>query len=136
MGQKIVKFVYPVGATPLDEDELSALIPEHVTTQAQLDELELINIARSDSGASETSIKVVADEAFLRRLHKKMLGDVWYWAGTFRKTEKTIGVAPEQIAIRARDLCEDVRTWIEYSTYSADEIPARFITVLCISTHL
>jgi Fic-DOC domain mobile mystery protein B len=126
MGQEIVKLVYPVGATPLDEDELSDLIPEHVTTQTQLNELEQANIARSDNWTSKTSIKVVADETFLRRLHKEMFGDVWKWAGNFRKTEKTIGVAPDQIAIRLRDLCNDVRAWVEHSTYSPDEIAARF----------
>jgi fido (protein-threonine AMPylation protein) len=31
-------------------------------------------------------------EDFMRTLHKRMLGDVWEWAGTFRTTERNIGV--------------------------------------------
>lgn len=117
---------YPDGATPLDDDELSGLLPVHITNRAQLDELEQSNIAYADQWAGKTPIKVVADETFLRRLHKEMLGNVWRWAGAFRKTEKTIGVAPSQITVRLRDLCNDVNAWIEHSSYSPDEIAARF----------
>jgi len=117
---------YPDGATPLANEELSDLLPEHVTNRAQLDELEQTNIARADQWASKAAIKTVAAETFLRRLHKEMFGNVWRWAGTFRRTEKNIGVAPDQIAVRLRDLCNDVNAWIEHSSYSQDEIAARF----------
>lgn len=117
---------YPDGATPLTDEELSDLLPEHVTNRAQLDELEQTNIARADQWASKAAIKTVANETFLRRLHKEMFGNVWRWAGTFRRTEKNIGVAPDQIAVRLRDLCNDVNAWIEHSSYSQDEIAARF----------
>ena len=31
-------FEYPPGVTPLDHDEAGGLIPEHITTQGQLNE--------------------------------------------------------------------------------------------------
>lgn len=36
-----------------------------------------------------TPKKNILTTAFLQRLHKKMFGDVWDWAGKFRVTEKT-----------------------------------------------
>lgn len=32
----MMKFEYPIGATPLDPDEVDGLIPLHVTIQSQL----------------------------------------------------------------------------------------------------
>ena len=62
----------------------------------------------------------------MQLLHKRMFDRTWRWAGGFRKTEKNIGVAPEQIALRLRDLCGDAQAQIEYKTWSPDEIAARF----------
>lgn len=44
----------------------------------------------------------------------------------FSQTAKNIGIDAYQIAPELRNLCEDVDTWIEYSSYDADEIAARF----------
>ena len=55
-----------------------------------------------------------------------MFGDTWRWAGTFRSTEKNIGVEPARIQPDLRDLCEDVKTQIEHKSYPLDEIAARF----------
>ena len=40
---------YPPGATPLDGDELASLIPDHLTTQAELNEWEQLNIQQGDA---------------------------------------------------------------------------------------
>lgn len=50
----------------------------------------------------------------------------WTWAGTFRTTERNIGVAPHLIAIKLKNLFEDVRYWIDNATYPVEEIPVRF----------
>lgn len=39
---------------------------------------------------------------FLRRLHKKLYGEIWVWAGKYRGRELNIGVAPELIAVQVR----------------------------------
>jgi len=59
-------------------------------------------------------------------LHKRLFGDVWKWAGSFRKTEKNIGVDPFQIAIQLRQLLDNTKYWVEYSTYPPKELAARF----------
>jgi fido (protein-threonine AMPylation protein) len=47
-----------------------------------------------------------------------LFGDIWKWAGIFRKTEKNIGINPIHISTQLRLLLDDVRFWIEHKTYS------------------
>ena len=65
-------------------------------------------------------------ELFLRQCHRKMFGAVWAWAGSFRKTEKNIGVPVRAIAVEMKKLCDDTAFWIQNQTFPKDEIAARF----------
>ena len=53
-------------------------------------------------------------------------GDVWKWAGSFRKTEKNIGIDPYEIPAQLRQLLDDVSYWVENDTYPPKELAARF----------
>jgi Fic-DOC domain mobile mystery protein B len=55
-----------------------------------------------------------------------MLGDVWRWAGQFRRSERNIGIPFYEIPAAIRQLLEDTKAWIEYGSYPADEIAVRF----------
>ena len=55
-----------------------------------------------------------------------MFGEVWEWAGTFRKSNRNIGVDHYKIQADLRQLLGDVRYWIEDETYQPDEIAIRF----------
>ena len=112
-------------ATPLDADEISGLIPSGVSTRGQLDELEAANIAEASRWASARKRDVLA-WGYLERLHRKMFGHVWLWAGSHRKTEKNVGVAPDQIASAIRDLLDDVRQQVDSRSMAPHEIAARF----------
>lgn len=112
-------------ATALSPDERVQLIPTYITNRAQLNEAEQANIADADLWAFQRR-RDVLDEAFLRTLHKRMLNGVWKWAGTFRQTERNIGIQPHRIATDLRQLLDDVRYWLEHKTYSPDEIAVRF----------
>lgn len=114
------------GATPLDPNEVDGLLPSHITTQEQLNEWEQANIARALAWLASARKRDVLNEGFIRELHKRMFSDTWRWAGSFRKTERNIGVAPEQIAPRLRDLLDDTRYWLDHGTYAVDEAAARF----------
>lgn len=46
--------------------------------------------------------------------------------GKIRTTEKNIGVDPLRIQPALHDLCEDVKTQLEFKSYPLDEIAARF----------
>jgi Fic-DOC domain mobile mystery protein B len=62
----------------------------------------------------------------VKDLHRRMLGDVWRWAGKFRTSERNIGIAHWEIPVALRILLEDTKAWIGYKTYPPDEIAVRF----------
>ena len=117
---------YPDGATPLDPDEMEGLRFKHITTRGELDQLEQANITQGLQWLTKQRNPDVLNEQFIRELHKRFFGDVWKWAGSFRRTEKNIGIDPIQIAIRLRQLLDDARFWIENDTYPPKELAARF----------
>ena len=55
-----------------------------------------------------------------------MLGNVWTWAGDFRKSEKNIGVKWILIGIALKALLDDTNYWIENRTFPKEEIAIRF----------
>ena len=111
--------------TPLEAEEREQLIPTYITTRAELNEAEQVNIAQADEWAFSRKRNVL-DEAFLRRLHQRMLNQVWKWAGTFRTTARNIGIDAYRIPVELRQLVDDVRFWVESETYPPDEIAVRF----------
>ncbi len=128
-------FEYPSDATLLNREEIQGLIPTHITTRAELDRLEQENINDAMLWLRSTRSSDILSESFLKRLHKKMFCNVWRWAGTFRRSDKNIGVAWHQAPIELKKLCDDVRYWMENKTFSEDEIAARFHHRL-VSIHL
>ena len=65
-------------------------------------------------------------EKFIKDLHKRMYGDVWKWAGEFRKSDKNMGIKWTQIGIELKTLLDDTKYWIENNTFSPEEISIRF----------
>jgi Fic-DOC domain mobile mystery protein B len=116
----------PDGATPLDPDEIEGLRFTHITTRGELDQLEQANIVEGLQWLKKQKNTDILSEGFVRSLHKRLFGQVWKWAGAFRKTEKNIGVDPIQIAIQLQQLLDDARYWIEHTTYPPIELVARF----------
>jgi Fic-DOC domain mobile mystery protein B len=115
------------GNTPLSPDELADLIP-NLATKEELNEWERENIllARAWAIASRTGAVDMASDEYVRKLHGKMFDQTWKWAGEYRCTDKNIGVPFREIRERLVALFDDVRYWIENSTYSLDEISVRF----------
>ena len=122
----MIQFHYPAGATPLTPDETEGLIPRHISRQAQLNEWEQANILQAMRWAFRQRKLEILSEDFLRELHRKMFGETWEWAGTFRQSDKNIGVDWRYIPVRLRTLLDDVRTQVEYQSSSATEIAVRF----------
>ncbi len=117
---------YPDGATPLDPDEMEGLLFKHVTTRGELDELEQANIQEGLAWLEKQNKPNVFSEGFVKKLHKQLLGQVWRWAGSFRLTEKNIGIDPYQISVNLRVLLDDARYWVENKTYPPIELAVRF----------
>jgi Fic-DOC domain mobile mystery protein B len=115
------------GATPLDPDEMEGLKFPHIQTRGELNELEQQNIQDGYKWLTrQRKHKDILSERFLLDLHKQMLGKVWSWAGSFRRTEKNIGVDPLLIGVELRNLLEDAKYWVEHGTYNREEFAARF----------
>ncbi|WP_413570318.1 mobile mystery protein B [Bdellovibrio sp. HCB117] len=122
-----MKIQSPPGATPLDDETLQGLIPG-LTTHRELDEFEAAGIARALLWAfnSRTLKKDLLSASGLCLLHRRMFQDTWEWAGTFRRRETNIGVSPENIQNELGQLLGDVKYWLTHSTFSTEEIVARF----------
>ena len=121
-----LKFEGPPGSTPLDPDELDGLIPTHITQRVELDEWEAQNILKAATWLHGRDKLDVLKPTFVRELHKHMFDDTWKWAGTFRKNEKNLGIAPAQLTVQTRDLCDDVKAQLAHGGMSLDEIAAMF----------
>ncbi len=119
---------YIDGQTPLDEDEKEGLLIPTVATRGELDEFEQQNIEQAVLWSLKRSFKTEAvfTEKFIKALHIRMYGDVWTWAGDFRKSNKNIGVDKWQIGIELKYLLDDVVYWISNNTYPPDETAIRF----------
>jgi fido (protein-threonine AMPylation protein) len=95
------------GATPLDEDDLAGLIPTWVTTRADLDAVENDGIQRAMLWVSNPRVRYTTEDlliaAFADRLHKRIFGMVWQWAGQRRQRITNIGIEPYQITTKLRD---------------------------------
>lgn len=123
------------GETPIDGDELDALLSsarellgEPVTKAAVYD----IEQAIQDQVAEELLTRLLAGELaldelltdhFVRDLHRRLYGDIWSWAGLFRKRELNIGVVPEQIATELRSSLESIRyRWEHTDDWTAHQL--------------
>lgn len=128
--------VYIDGQTPLDEDEKEGLLIPTIATRGELDEFEQQNIEKAIQWAMGRSFKadLVFTEPFIRSVHKRMYGDVWAWAGDFRKTNKNIGIEFWQIPMQLKQLLDDARFWYENKTNPPDEMALRFKHLL-VSIH-
>lgn len=100
------------GQTPLDD--LSGLRIKGIRTTTQLNAAEAENIRKATLkylGARPTSRSARFDVRWLCKLHIEMFGDVWTWAGSFRKSETNIGCKPYEIEGRLHNLLEDLKAW-------------------------
>lgn len=111
--------------TPLEAEEREQLIPSYITTQDELNEAELANIADGLRWAGRRKRNVL-DQDFLNELHKRMYGNVWKWAGTYRTTARNIGIDAYRIGVEYYQAIDDAKYWVEHSTFPPDEIAIRF----------
>lgn len=130
---------YINGQTPLDEEEKQGLLIPTIANRGELDEFEQQNIEEAIQWVLTRSLKtdIILTEKFVRNLHKRMYGNVWSWAGNFRKTDKNLGINKWQISTELKVLLEDTLYWIEHETFTPDEIAVRFkhriVSIHCFS---
>lgn len=107
------------GTTPITEEEAEGLRLSWVRTRGDLNDAEATNILRSMRTAPPRSLEGVLDDLWLRRLHRLMFGEVWTWAGSYRLSDRNIGIAWPEIPSAVRSLTADARTWLAHQAPSA-----------------
>ena len=117
---------YIDGQTTLDPEDLEGIKHPHVMTRGELDQLEQANIEEGLRWLARQRSSDLLSDDFARKLHRKLFGEVWSWAGTYRQTEKNIGINPLQIAAQLRTLLDDARFWAEHGAYPPVEAAVRF----------
>ncbi|MBO0899490.1 Fic family protein [Cellulomonas sp. zg-ZUI222] len=123
------------GETPLDWDELAALLPDardalpDPPTKADVYDLEqAVQTAVTEDLVSTVldgtvSVADVITDRFLRDLHARLYGDIWTWGGRLRRYELNLGVAPEQIAMDLRGSLDGILyRWQRTSDWSAHQL--------------
>jgi Fic-DOC domain mobile mystery protein B len=104
------------------------LIP-NLATRADLNEWERENIIEAERWCFSPRVLKkfnAAREADVRELHRRMFDRTWKWAGTYRKTEKTIGVPVVQINEAMGAFLGDAEYWIKEKVFAAEEIGVRY----------
>ena len=119
---------YINGQTALDEDEKEGLKVLSISTRGDLNEFEQQNIQKAVEWTLYRKFKVeeVLSEKFVKALHKRMFWDVWKWAGSFRDSNKNLGVDKYLIGVELQKLLDDCSFWISKKTFNTDEIAVRF----------
>lgn len=119
---------YGEGQTSLSEEEKEGLLIPSITTHGELNEFEQLNIEKAISWSMGKKFNQhrVLSEDFIQTLHQKMYGQVWGWAGIFRKSEKNIGVNWTNIHIELKYLLDDAHYWIDHHNFDPEEIAIRF----------
>lgn len=115
---------YSKGQTPISEEEKEDILLPTLSTRAELDEFEQANIEKAVEWSMKKSY--VRDEVltigFTKELHRRMFSEVWGWAGTFRKSNKNIGVDKYNIEQDLYKLLKDCNYWLVNEVYPKDEI--------------
>lgn len=123
------------GETPVDADETVALLEQarqllgEPITKADVYDLEqgvqevvateLVTVVLD----GQLSLDDLLTDYFVRNLHQQLYGDIWTWAGLYRKRELNIGVAPEMISVELRTSLETIRyRWQHTDDWTAREL--------------
>lgn len=115
------------GQTPLEESMRLDLKLKHVQDMTELYVLESENIALGIAWCQDTKKNHLEYPTWIE-LHKKMLSDIWKFAGVIRSTElaNTDFKMPYDIRPELLQLEKDLKYWIENRTYPEKEMMAIF----------
>lgn len=118
-------FIDRDGSTPLDPDQIRGIKFSHLVNMGELDEVEDLNIQKGLEWLNRQKGDDYLSMEFLCKLHEKLFGDVWKWAGTFRKVEVNLSkIKYYDVGPQLKMFFEDAKLWIEGGRMSWDEISA------------
>lgn len=104
------------GQTPLTADDRLGLIPGHIETRGELDELEAANIAAAREWlAGRRSVDPLSVDQ-MREVHRQMFDQVWAWAGEFsQEAVRGLGLPAREIPIALKTLVDDIACQLEHA---------------------
>jgi len=115
------------GHTVLSTKERKGLRLTHVTNMKELDAAEQMNINQGLLWLDSIKTEDYLSEEFFKKLHLKLFGEVWKWAGEYRLSEKNIGVEPWRVASEMKKFIEDAHFWVEKNSFESwSELLAHF----------
>jgi Fic-DOC domain mobile mystery protein B len=109
------------GETPID---LSGLRLKTIGTRRELNRAEAKNIRKATVrylAVKPTDRAAPFTLSWARRLHKQMFGDVWKWAGEFRKENVNLGCDWHQIQSQLQGLLDDLFYWKQHGVPVLDQ---------------
>ncbi|MBA2728167.1 MAG: mobile mystery protein B [Parachlamydiaceae bacterium] len=109
------RFEFPEGATPIGD--CSGLIPLWVHHLYDLNRVEAENILNAQRKYLQGRIgdpKNWFQVKELKAIHQAMFGNVWEWAGVYRKSITSIGINPSLIPTQLAEICLEVSSWSHY----------------------
>lgn len=112
----------------LTDEEKEGLKIKTITTRDELNQFEQKNIEQAYDWLlrKKISLQTLLSIKFINDLHRHMLGQVWVWAGQYRRSNKNIGVDKAQISSQVFNLLGDCQYWIDNKTFAPEEIAIRF----------
>lgn len=115
------------GQTPLPLELRKGLKKNNIQTVGELDEYEEQNIAEGIAWLNKCTADCTSYDFWLK-LHKKLFGEVWDWAGRVRKNElhNPDFLEPHKIWPAFKQLEGDLKYWLLHNTFGNKEIAARF----------
>jgi Fic-DOC domain mobile mystery protein B len=126
-------FTHADGATAIDEVVAAGLKADWISTRGELNQAEQENILKATTWAytrrKAWTVAEIVSTSTLRMVHRRMLGDVWKWAGTLRRTNLNIGPEWWSVPLELDNLCSDVRAQVADArnlAYPAQELAVRF----------
>lgn len=105
-------FEFPEGATPLAD--CSGLIPAWVQNLTDLNRVEAENISLAQRKYLRSPVDDPARWLHvkgLKLIHQTMFGNVWDWAGEFRKSITSIGIKLSLIPTQLAEFCSEILSW-------------------------
>jgi Fic-DOC domain mobile mystery protein B len=120
--------VYKEEGTILTDDEREGLKIKTIISRDDLNQFEQKNIEQASDWLlrKKISLPLLLSIKFINDLHYQMLGQVWVWAGKYRKSNKNIGVDKTQVSSEIKKLLDDCQYWIDNKTFTPEEIAIRF----------
>lgn len=115
------------GQTSLTADDRLGLIPGHIQTRGELDELEAANIdAAREWIAGRRSINALSVDQMCD-VHRHMFDQVWTWAGEFtQQSERSLGLPAYEIAPALQTLVGDLAYQLEHANPEPVEVLANY----------